>query len=150
MRDTSIIEKQQQARYPGLTVRRDGQAVVVHIPMRLVRRCGRMMVLTEGGGAVEADPQRAANHPLLEAIAKAHLWQDQIERGEYAGMDDLARELGVNRSYVGRMLRLTSLAPDIVQAIVEGREPDGMSLEQLRKDLPMRWEEQREMWHQLQ
>lgn len=143
MRDTTPIEKEQQPRYPGLTVRRDGLTVVVHIPMRFVRRNGRMIVLTEGEGATEADPQRTANNTLLEAIAKAHLWQDQIEAGEYASMEDLARELGVNRSYVGRMLRLTSLAPDIVAAIVEGNEPQGISLEKLRKEMPVRWEEQR-------
>ncbi|MCC5830284.1 MAG: hypothetical protein JJU36_12635 [Phycisphaeraceae bacterium] len=48
-------------------------------------------------------------------------------------------------TYVGRMLRLTSLAPDIIEAILRGGEPDGLSLEKLRKDLPVRWEEQRAM-----
>ena len=46
------------------------------------------------------------------------------------------------------MLRLTSLAPDIVQAIVEGNEPEGMSLERLRKEMPVRWDEQRRKWPQ--
>jgi hypothetical protein len=48
----------------------------------------------------------------------------------------------IDRTYVGRMLRLTSLAPDIIEAILRGDEPDGLSLEKLRKDLPVRWEEQ--------
>ena len=43
-------------------------------------------------------------------------------------------------TYVGRMLRLTSLAPDIIEAILHGDEPDGLSLEKLRKNLPVRWE----------
>ena len=47
---------------------------------------------------------------------------------------------------IGRMLRLTSLAPDMIEAILRGDEPDGMSLEKLRKDLPVRWEEQRRLW----
>jgi hypothetical protein len=46
-------------------------------------------------------------------------------------------------TYVGRILRLTSLAPDIIEAILRGDEPDGLSLEKLRKNLPVRWDEQR-------
>ena len=49
-------------------------------------------------------------------------------------------------TYVGRLLRLTSLAPDIIEAILRGDEPDGLSLEKLRKNLPVRWDEQRGMW----
>jgi hypothetical protein len=54
--------------------------------------------------------------------------------------------MGCHRTYVGRMLRLTSLAPDIIEAILRGDEPDGLSLEKLRKNLPVRWEEQRKCW----
>ena len=49
-------------------------------------------------------------------------------------------------TYVGCMLRLTSLAPDIIEVILRGDEPDGLSLEKLRKNLPVRWEEQRMCW----
>ena len=61
-------------------------------------------------------------------------------------LDDLAQAVGVDRTYVGRMLRLTRLAPDIIEAILRGREPEGMSLEKLRKDLPVVWSEQRQRW----
>jgi hypothetical protein len=64
----------------------------------------------------------------------------------YASLEDLAKDVGCDRTYVGRMLRLTSLAPDIIEAILRGEEPDGLSLETLRKDLPVRWEEQRQAW----
>ncbi len=59
---------------------------------------------------------------------------------EYAGIEDLAQ--AVDRTYAGRMLRLTSLAPDIVKAILHGDEPDGLNLEKLRKNLPVRWDKQ--------
>jgi hypothetical protein len=68
----------------------------------------------------------------------------------------LAKDVGWDRTYVGRMLRLrpaklqrsslTRLAPDIIEAILRGDEPDGLSLEKLRKNLPVRWEEQRTAW----
>lgn len=161
MHDTTLIEDQQQGRYPGLRVRRDGDTVVVHIPMRLRRRNGRCMVLTEG----EASPVSAAQHvedtnggnrTLIDAIAKGHRWQAQLESGEYASLEDLAKDVGCDRTYVGRtrpaklersrMLRLTSLAPDIIEAILRGDEPEGLSLEKLRKNLPVRWDEQRGIW----
>ncbi len=85
----------------------------------------------------------SGNQTLIEAIAKGHRWQEHLESGEYAGFEDLTEALGVDRAYVGRMLRLTSLAPDIVEAILRGDEPDGLSLEKLRKNLPVRWDEQR-------
>ncbi len=90
---------------------------------------------------------------MIEAIAKGHRWRAQLESGEYASLEDLAKDVGCDRTYVGRMLRLTSLAPDIIEAILRGDEPDGLSLEKLRKNLPsprlrqtglpVRWEEQR-------
>ena len=90
-----------------------------------------------------------------------------MESGEYASLEDLAKDVGCDRTYVGRMLRLTSLAPDIIEAILRGDlsrrsaaktdEPDGLprrsrkaktglSLEKLRRNLPVRWEEQRKTW----
>ena len=150
MHDTTLIEDQQKDRYPGLRVLRDGEAVMVHIPMRLRRRNGRCMVLAEGEAAPVSAAQHVAsnsggggNRTLIEAIAKGHRWQAQIESGEYASLEDLAKDVGCDRTYVGRMLRLTSLAPDIIEAILRGDEPDGLSLEKLRRHLPVRWEEQR-------
>lgn len=148
MQDELIIEDQQQDRYPGLRVRREGQAVVVHIPMEFRRRNGRSMILADGeAGPVSAaqhvDDTSKANRTLIEAIAKGHRWQAQLESGEYANVEDLAKELGFDRTYVGRMLRLTSLAPDIIEAVMRGDEPEGFSLEKLRKNLPVMWDEQR-------
>jgi len=69
-----------------------------------------------------------------------------LESSEYASLEDLAHAVGCDRTYIGRMLRLTSLAPDIIEAILRGDEPDGLSLEKLRKNLPVRWDEQRKTW----
>ena len=69
--------------------------------------------------------------------------RDWLTTGEHAGLEDLAKDVGCARTYVGRMLRLTSFAPDIIEAILSGDEPDGLSLEKLRKNLPVRREERR-------
>ncbi len=75
MREAAIIERQQKARYPGLRVRREGEAVVVHIPARLHRRNGRRMILTETPESAPPEPDRDANRTLIQAIANAHHWQ---------------------------------------------------------------------------
>ena len=135
------VEKNEQDDYPGLTVSRDGDAIVVRIPVRFHRRNGRQMVLTHGGNG-DGDNERESNGTLVSALAKAYRWQEQLESGEYTGLEDLASANGVDRTYVGRVLRLTSLAPEIVERILNGDEPVGMSLAKLRNDLPVLWAEQ--------
>ncbi len=66
-----------------------------------------------------------------------------IETGKAKSNSDLARKLKLDPSYVARVVRLTSLAPQIIEAILDDREPEGMSLNTLRQDLPVAWEEQR-------
>ena len=70
--------------------------------------------------------------------------QELIDSGRYASITELAEALDVDRSYVCRIMRLALLAPDIVEAIVRGEEPSGLSLEKLTKKLPMLWDEQRQ------
>jgi hypothetical protein len=137
---TDNVENVQQQHYPGLAVSRDGDAIVVRIPVRFHRRNGRQMVLTHGNN--NADDERESNGTLVAALAKAHRWQEQLESGEYAGLEDLAAANGVDRTYVGRILRLTSLAPEIVERILDGDEPEGISLAKLRSDWPVVWQEQ--------
>ena len=80
------------------------------------------------------------------ALAKAYAWQEQLESSKYACIEDLARANRVDRTYVSRILRLTGLAPDIVEAILRGDEPNGLSLRKLKDDLPVCWQEQRKVW----
>jgi hypothetical protein len=83
---------------------------------------------------------------LITALAKAYRWQDQLESGEYRDLEDIARANKVDRSYVGRILQLTSLAPDIVESILEGTEYSELSLRDFRKGIPFLWEEQRRVF----
>ena len=66
-----------------------------------------------------------------------------LERGEYATIREIAAADKINETYVGRVLRLTLLAPDIVEAIVNGRQPAGLQLDGLMRRFPVRWVEQR-------
>ena len=60
---------------------------------------------------------------MVKAIARAFRWRDMLESGEYATIREIADAEKINESYVGRVLRLTLLAPDIVEAILGGRQP---------------------------
>lgn len=81
-------------------------------------------------------PSRAA------FASRAYIWQEQPESGQYAGLDHLAAANGIDRTYVGRILRLTSLAPEIIEAILNGDEPEGISLRRPQKGIPLLWSEQ--------
>ena len=140
MIDSNNNEKERD--YPGRTVFRDGDAIVVRIPVRFYRRNGRQMVLTHGGNNVHEDEERESNGTLVSALAKAFRWQEQLESGEYGSLEDLAAANSVDRTYLGRILRLTSLAPEIVERILEGDEPEGISLRRLQKGVPTVWAEQ--------
>lgn len=127
----------------GSTVHQDGDSIVIHIPMTFRRRNGRKkIVLPDGVGEVAAG-EDDARCPLKVALARAFRWQKMIESGEVASNCDLARKLKRDQSYIARTIRLASLAPDIVEAILTGNESDGLSLKSLRGEIPMPWDEQR-------
>ena len=128
-------------KYPGRTVYREGDRIVVSIPVRFRRRNGRQMIFAEGEDG--ASNSKSEDNALALAIARAWKWQEELESGEYGSIEDLARAKKVDRSYAGRLLRLTSLAPEIVEALLAGQGPEGLSLRQLRRGIPLSWAEQR-------
>ena len=78
---------------------------------------------------------------MIRALARAHRWKRMLEVGRYRSAAEIAEANGVTRSFVNRLLRLTLLAPDIQEAILEGRQPTGMQLE-VTNGMPSGWEEQ--------
>ncbi len=131
---------------PGTpVVRRDGETIVIDVPMNLRRRSGRKeVVLPPDAVATSALPVKPPA-PLALAVARAFRWQEMIEAGEAESNSDLARKLKLDQSYVARTIRLASLAPSIMEAILNGQESGGMSLLGLRRDLPLLWQEQQEL-----
>jgi hypothetical protein len=126
---------------PRPTVRRDGESIVIDIPMTFRRRGKRREIVLPPGAAPADAPIPPS--PLALAVARAFRWQEMIESGEVESVSDLARRLRLDPSFVARTIRLAALAPDIVDAILSGQEPDGLSLRRLRGDVPVLWEEQR-------
>jgi hypothetical protein len=85
-------------------------------------------------------PLAKIDRALVNALARAHRWQRMLEYGEYGTLAELAAAERISRSYVCRVLRLTLLAPDIVERILDGRPTTGLA--QFLKPFPIAWEKQ--------
>ena len=120
----------------------EGGTLTIRIPMRLQRRGGRKLIMTpEGVAAPARKPSR--DETLVKALVRAHRWRREIESGKAKSITDLAEQEGVTDAYVCRLLPLTCLAPDIVEAILDGRQPKGLRLAELLGNAPLVWEKQR-------
>jgi hypothetical protein len=119
--------------------------LTIRIPMRLQRRGGRKLIMTPEGVAAPA-PKPRRDDTLIKALVRAHRWRRRIESGQAKSITDLAEQEGVTDAYVCRLLPLTCLAPDMVEAILDGRQPKGLRLAELLGNAPVAWEEQRGAW----
>jgi hypothetical protein len=115
--------------------------LTIRIPMRLQRRGGRKLIMVPEGAAVPArKPSR--DNTLIKALVRAHRWRRKIESGQAKSITDLAEQEGVTVAYVCRLLPLTCLAPDIVEAILDGRQSKGLRLAEMLGNGSLAWQEQ--------
>jgi hypothetical protein len=119
--------------------------LTIRIPIRLQRRGGRKLIMMpEGVAAPARKPSR--DETLVKALVRAHRWRRKIESGQAKSITDLVEQEGVTDAYVCRLLPLTCLAPDIVEAILDGRQPKGLRLAEMLGNGPLDWGEQRGKW----
>lgn len=123
------------------TVAGNGLTMIVRVPLTLRKRGGRKQVVLPGGGNWGA-PRARIDNTMVKAIARAHRWRRILEGGQFASVTELAKAENINDSYVARVLRLTLLAPNIVEAVLDGRQPGGMTLARLMEPFPVEWEKQ--------
>ncbi|MDI3469789.1 MAG: hypothetical protein OJF62_001852 [Pseudolabrys sp.] len=122
----------------------DGTTVTVRVPISIRRRGGRKVVLAPDGASLTAAPVcRHVDSAMVKAIARAFRWREMLEDGTYATIREIATAEKINESYVGRVLRLTLLEPDIVEAILAGRQPAEWTLPVLMRRFPAEWETQK-------
>ena len=111
------------------------ETMTLHVPFRIVKRGGRKeMRLPEGA----AQPRRT-DSALVKALARAFRWKRMLESGEFATIAELAEREGIAPSYMTRVLRLTLLAPDTVEAILDGTQGPEMTLARVLKPFPLQW-----------
>ena len=129
----------------GAEVARDGRSVTVRVPLAFRRRGGRKQVVAPEGwsGPAHAVRSTRVDGTLVKAIARAQRWQGMLEGGAFAAVEEFARAERINPSYLARVLRLTLLAPEIVESILEGRhDPERITLSTLMKPFSAAWGEQ--------
>jgi hypothetical protein len=114
------------------------ETVTLLVPFRVVKLGGRKeMQLPEGA----AQP-RPTDNTLVKALARAFRWKRMLESGEFSTIAELAEREGIAPSYMTRVLRLTLLGPDIVEAIVDGKQGPEVTLARVLEPLPVEWAEQ--------
>ena len=115
------------------------ETVTLHVPFRVVKRGGRKeMQLPDG-----ATQPRRTDNTLVKALARAFRWKRMLESGEFATIAELAEREGIASSYMTRVLRLTLLAPDMVEAILDGRQGPEVTLARVLEPFPLDWKVQK-------
>lgn len=126
----------------GAKVTEHAGNLTITVPIKLARRGGETSIEGPNGGP--ATESRRVDATLIDAIAKAQTWCAQLLSGEVKSMKDLAHIERCNESHVRHRINLAFLAPDIVEMILNGRQPPHLMLERLvRLDLPLDWRKQR-------
>ena len=123
----------------------DGTTMTVRVPMKFQVRGGRKLVVTPDGSPSWAKPRKRIDNALIKALARAFRWQKLLDDSTYATIEDIANSEKINPSYVSRVSRLTLLSPEIVEMILDGRQPTSMTLKSLQKSFPVCWEAQQEL-----
>ena len=115
------------------------QMLTIRIPLHVRKRGGRKTMIAPD---VLAMPARV-DVALVKALARAFRWRRMLEDGSHSTIKELAAAEKINASYLCRVLRLTLLAPEMVESILDGRQPEGMTLPALMDPFPTEWERQR-------
>ena len=116
------------------------ETVMLHVPFHVVKRGGRKEMQLPTGAAAQ---RTRIDNTLVKALARAFRWKRMLESGEFATVADLAKHEGIATSYLTRVLRLALLAPEIVEAILDGRQGPKVTLTRLLEPLPLEWKAQR-------
>ena len=142
MKNTQLDKKEKA---PATAIRNEAGAIIISVPIKILRRTGRKQIILPGDAPVDDYPAARAKDPLALAIARGYRWLQLIESGAYESPSALAKAIGIDTSYVARLIKLTLLAPEIVDAILHGRQPEQLSIEQLRRFSDL-WGEQKEVF----
>lgn len=118
-------------------------SLTVSLPIKLVRRGKCMAVTLPDGTTVQPRPWDDTPTPIQQALARGHRWLEMLQSGQAQSLTEVAEQEGMDRAYVSRMVNLTTLAPDIVAAILDETLPDHVTLFDLASGTPLLWDDQR-------
>ncbi|SEN61495.1 hypothetical protein SAMN04488003_1236 [Loktanella fryxellensis] len=114
------------------------ETVTVHVPFRLVKRGGRKEMQLPNG----ASSRSKMDNTLIKALARAFRWKRMLESGEFTTIAELAERDGIAPSYMTRVMRLSLLAPEIVEMVLDGTQGEEMTLARMLEPSPVVWRDQ--------
>ena len=118
------------------------------VPLSIKRRHVSKVLVPPAGSEIST-VKTFFDLPLMRTLGKAFYWQSLLDSGEVANASELARQLKLEPGWVAEVLRMTLLAPDIVLAILDGRQPRNLNLQTMRgrgNEMPVAWEDQRRVF----
>jgi hypothetical protein len=120
-------------------------SVTVSVPLTIRRRGGRKQIIGPDGAVARQGDNATGFVPvhgdpaLIKALARGFRWRRMLEEGRYASISEMAKAEKIERGYLGSLLRLTLLAPEMVEAILDGRQPEGVTLPGVMEPFPVEW-----------
>ena len=120
--------------------------LIIRVPVQFKRRGGRKLIITPEGATEAVVAPTNIDDTLVRTLVKAHRWRRRLETGKAKSITDLAEQEKMTIAYVAKLWPLTCLAPDIVAAILDGRQPRGLSVNRMLQNIPESWDEQRRLW----
>jgi hypothetical protein len=121
-------------------------SITVRVPLAIRQRPGRKTIVMPEGATEPTRICGRADPAMVKALARAHRWKRMLEEGRFASISEMAVAERVDRGFLGRLLRLTLLAPDIVEAVLDGTQPADLALPALLQSFPAVWGQQRAIW----
>ncbi|MGE0847733.1 MAG: hypothetical protein AB7L41_15815, partial [Flavobacteriaceae bacterium] len=132
--------------HPKFTLSDDSSELTIVVPASFQQHGSRKQVVSPDGSQHTPVPQIRIDNAMVKALARAFRWRKLLESGACSSISDIARAENINSSYVSRVLRLSLLAPALVDQILVGRQPPGLQLDDLLERFPIEWESQRQGW----
>ena len=129
---------------PAAQISQRSSILTVDVLLTVRKRGGRKLVVAPEGNEAWLPSRARVDTTMVKALARAHRWSRLLECGKYAGVSELAEAENINKSYLCRVLRLTLLAPDIVEAILDGRNLPSLQMKQILRPFPIDWASQRQ------
>lgn len=123
--------------------------ITVRVPLTVRRRGGRKLVIAPTGETSLPLSRTRIDSSMVKALARAHRWKRLLEAGGFASIAELAAAERINPSYLSRILRLTLLAPALVEAILDGRQAPTVTLARLMQPFPLEWNRQERVFGEI-
>lgn len=124
--------------------------ISIFVPMMIKRRGGghaTMILPKDMPREVQGANKSTYDHTLINAFAKAYKWQQIMHKNSKKSINTIAEKENLTSAYIGRVLRLNLLAPDIIKTIVDGKQPRDLKLQDfMTKAIPDLWREQRALF----